>query len=155
MSPASLSDRHEDRVTNRARVLDSGGPSPRMISMGKSKGDAASQAVEHAVEWVETDRIRLFGTGAAISAVLMLICLFLPLGLLSLVAGGVLAMLAALLALLALGTWLAAKNGRAASDPKDLWDRDQADVEKADELFTGFSGFTEDGSFPPDRNQRR
>lgn len=119
-----------------------------------NKGDAAAQAVEQAVEWVETDRIRLFGTGAAISAVLMLICLLLPMGLLSLVAGGVLAMFAAILGLLALGTWVAAKNGRAASDPTDLWDRDEADVETADDLFTGFSGFTEDGSLPRDRGQR-
>lgn len=113
----------------------------------QNKGEVVQKSVHDAGEWVGASRIRVFGTGAAIAAIAMVFCRLLPSVVFSVLLAGVFAVLAVVFGLLAGATWWAERNGT--TDSKDLWDSAPADTAGVDDLFTGFSGFTEDGSAPP------
>lgn len=119
----------------------------------QNKGDAVQRSVHDAGEWVGASRIRVFGTGAAIAALAMVVCRLLPSVVLSVLLAGVFAVLAIVFGLLAGATWWAERNGN--TDSKDLWDTAPADTAGVDDLFTGFSGFTEDGSMPHESEPRQ
>lgn len=113
----------------------------------RGRADAARQTATDVREWVAADRIRLFGSAAGAAVVLMVICLLVPHWIFSVLLAGALAVIAAVLGLLAVGTWWAARRG-AVSDTTDLWDSAREDTATVDDLFDGFSGFTEDGRPP-------
>lgn len=91
-----------------------------------------------------TSRIRVFGSGAATAFGLMLLSLLIPSPVTQVLFAGGFAVLAILFGLLAAATWFADRKG--ATDSTDLWDSAPEDTAGVTDLFTGFSGFTEDGS---------
>ncbi len=119
----------------------------------QNKGEAVQKSVHDAGEWVGASRIRVFGTAAAIAAFAMVFCRLLPGVVFSVLASGVFAVLAIVFALLAGATWWAERNGT--TDSTDLWDTAPADTAGVDDLFTGFSGFTEDGSMPQNSESKQ
>lgn len=139
-------DQVTDRETNGTAPQSSAGAPPT----GSGVAESARRAVGDVRHWVGTDRIRLFGSAAGAAFVLMIICLLLPHWIFSVLFAGMLAIIAAVLGVLAVGTWFAARRG-GVSDTTDLWDSAGPDTATVDDLFTGFSGFTEDGrrSTPP------
>ncbi|MFN8126261.1 MAG: hypothetical protein U0R64_07125 [Candidatus Nanopelagicales bacterium] len=109
----------------------------------RSTQDTLREAYDTTRDWIVTDRVRLFGSAAAASFVLMVICLFVPHWIFSVLIAGSLALITAVLGLLAVGTWVAARKG-AVSNTGDLWDSDNSDTATVEDLLDGF-GFSEDG----------
>lgn len=103
---------------------------------------SAPTALDRAKDWILTSRVRVLGTCAALTALLMLVSIVIPSTAISLFLAALLAALTVILTLLALMTWWADRAGR--TDSADLWDAGPPDTAHADELLEGF-GFTEDG----------
>lgn len=114
---------------------------------------SVATTVQQAREWVTTSRIRVFGTGAATAFVLMLLSLLVPSPLTQVIFAGGFAVLAIVFGLLGAATWFAERNGT--TDSSDLWDSAPVDNAEVEDLFTGFTSFTEDGSPAPDPHGRR
>lgn len=114
---------------------------------------SVATTVQQAREWVTTSRIRVFGTGAATAFVLMLLSLLVPSPLTQVIFAGGFAVLAIVFGLLAGATWFAERNGT--TDSTDLWDSAPVDNAEIEDLFTGFTSFTEDGSPAPSPDNRR
>lgn len=115
-----------------------------------SHGDAGRPSViDQAKEWVLADRVHLFAAGAGAASVLMVASLIIPSAVVSTMAAGGFAVLAILFGLLTGATWWAGRNG--ATDSADLWDSAPEDTAEVDDLFTGFTSFTEDGAAPGPR----
>lgn len=118
----------------------------RVNDSSRSGDNSTTAALRHAVdrarEWVLVSRVRVFGTAAGATALLLLVSVVLPSTALSLFFAGLLAAVTMILALLALATWWADRTGR--TNSADLWDAGPPDTAHAEELLDGF-GFTEDG----------
>lgn len=106
-------------------------------------------ALDRAKAWVLADRVHVFATGAGAAAVLMVISLVFPSPVVSTVAAGGFAVLTIVFGLLAGATWWAGRTG--ATDNSDLWDSAPQDNAAVEDLFSGFSSFTEDGAPSPNR----
>ncbi len=97
-------------------------------------------------------RIRVFGTGAGVSFVLLVVALLIPNPVVSTAAAGGFAVLGIVFALLTAATWWAGRTG--ATDSTDLWDSAPADTAEIEDLFTGFASFSEDGAQHPPTAER-
>lgn len=109
--------------------------------------DTQPSAIDRAKDWVLADRVHLFATGAGAAALLMVISLVIPSPVVSTAAAGGFAVLAIVSGLLTAATWWAGRNG--VTDSTDLWDSAPADTAEVEDLFSGFSSFSEDGSQRP------
>ncbi len=118
-----------------------------------SPPSSVATTAQQAREWVTTSRIRVFGTGAATAFVLMVLSLLVPSPLTQVIFAGGFAVLAIVFGLLAGATWFAERNGT--TDSTDLWDSAPVDNAEIEDLFTGFTSFTEDGSPAPSPDNRR
>ena len=110
----------------------------------ENRSETIAVTAAQARDWVTTSRVRVFGTGAATALVLMLICLLVPSPVAQVLLAGVFAVLAIVFGLLASATWFAERSGT--TDSTDLWDTAPDDTAGVTDLFSGFSGFTEDGA---------
>lgn len=115
---------------------------------GKPAAGDSAGGWESVKAWFVADRRRVFLAMAAVALLLGIALLLLPDNLVTVGAAFLLVGLAAVLGLLGLATWWAERRGL--TDGQDLWDAEDAESDRPEDLLEGFSPFHSDGDPDPE-----